>query len=227
MFNRAASVALCAVLASAGSVFGSAIITVAPVLGATNSDFPGYASVVNYTTPGISYGVGAGTTFNTVLNTYDLRDLFGARFTQSQTGEEGRVVFGDRAAGTADVVFINTPFAFAMSEFKVMLAADGPFSNTRSTRAFRVFDNLSNALIADALLLTPGTSYTSLYGSNIVTVTGVITGAPVTSSYRLEFVNNAGSGVRAMEFAAQAVPEPGTAGLVLAAASMLVMRRRR
>jgi hypothetical protein len=185
-------------------------------------------SVVSYSQPGISYSLGAGTTFNTVGNTYDIRDLFGGYFTQSTTNETGNVVFSDASPGFADTVYINAAAPFQISKFEVLLDQDSPTSNARSCHEFLLYDNTTNTLISDTIIVPYGGNYYSTYGtSNLIEILGTVTNAPLSSSYKLEFINNVGSGVRAVDFAAQAVPEPSIACFGVAGLSVSMMRRRR
>ncbi len=190
------------------------------------------ASVFDVSHTGNSYSLGANTTFNPAG--FDLRDLFGGQY-DTYLPELGNVIFADSSPiHTVETVNVTLASAVSLTSFSLWAAEDGNGTGNRSMSEFRLYTG--STLLTDVQVLdnTGTQTYTNVYGSPQILIQGTLTGAPVASSYTLEFIQNqpanSVSGLRLNEFQAF-VPEPGglpflLASTLLAMASTRATRKR-
>lgn len=187
------------------------------------------ASVFDVSHAGNTYGVGPGTSFYPPPPAaFDVYDIFGG---VSHTYEIGAALFADNLPiGTVDTVTVHLPAPVTLTSFRLYCGDDGiENGGRRSMREFRLY--AGDALIDDLHLLdnSGSQSYTVVFGGPRIRIDEAISNPMAASDYTLQFVQNipagVGSGVRVHDFQAF-VPEPAS-GLLVAAAGMLLLRRRK
>jgi hypothetical protein len=174
------------------------------------------------------YGLAPGTTLNQVG--MDLRDLFGTAYTPL-SAEVRNVLFTDQPQGFVNAVYVVLDAPVRLANYELYLRDDT--SGSRSARSFRLYADLAGTTLLDSVTILNNTGtqrYTDVYGGTSIKVTNTLLNAPLSSTYRLEFVQNttqAFGGVRTLEFVAFAAPEPASLGLISLGLVFMATRRHR
>jgi hypothetical protein len=195
--------------------------------------------VFDYSNPGSSYSLGAGSALESdVPGSYNLGDIFGQTLT-TVPGEQGDVIFADGLPiGTVETVDVTLAEPVTLGSFVLYLEDNeggAKPTNGRSVREFQLY--AGNTPIDDIQILDDsGTqSYDGVYGgtNGEIEVQDSLVDAPLSASYALSFIQNSYasggslSGMRVNEFGAYAAPEPGCVSLVGFGLCAILLRRDR